>query len=446
VKKQLILRTLVFCLCLFMLFSAASPLAFAQEEESPPSMEEVSAAYLYHLERGTAVAQKNADTPVGAGSTVKIMAGLLLCEELSSRLETRIEITEELMAEVPLSPGFSLKIAVGDVFTAEQLLYTALCGSYNDAYYLLAAYTFGSVDAMLQKMNQRARDLETEHTFYRDVTGIQSGSQTTACELARIATEAYENKLYMKLCDTDAYMLKSKNISRTVYNRNALISTQGGTVTKYYDKNCYGMSAGSTPTDGNCVVTAAKHETETYLCITLGGNETEAYEYGYVVVKRLIDWVFDTYSYVEVISADKDVWRIPVTVSELVSEIPLRTHESFSAYIPKGTDVEKEITYSIRLESETLEAPVEKDTFVGYVAIVYQGKTLKTLPLYTTEEAERSSFIGTIKLMQELLGNRASLAGILFFCAALTAWIVTEVTLSRKRRRRWDKYFSDKMT
>jgi len=79
VKKQLILRTLVFCLCLFMLFSAASPLAFAQEEESPPSMEEVSAAYLYHLERGTAVAQKNADTPVGAGSTVKIMAGLRWC-------------------------------------------------------------------------------------------------------------------------------------------------------------------------------------------------------------------------------------------------------------------------------------------------------------------------------------------------------------------------------
>lgn len=416
-----------------------------KDPNAPPSMEEVGAAILYHLERGTPVAQKEADSVIGAGSTVKIMAGLLLCEELASRKSAQIEITEAMMSEVPASPGFSFGIKAGDSFTVEQLLYVAVCGSYNDAYYLLAAYAFGSTNALLLKMNRRASDLEAEDTVYRDLTGIQSGSQTSASDLIKIATEAFENDLYMELCDTDIYSLSTSTVTRTVYNRNALISTRGGTVTKYYDKNCYGMNAGSTPADGNCVVTLAKHKGQTYLCVTLGGLEDDTHEYGYVVLKRLLDWVFDTFAFIEVISPEKDLWQIPVTLSDPDKTLPLRTHEAYSAYVPKGIDVEKEITYSIRLESDSLEAPVEKDTFAGYVAIVYQGKTLQTLPLYTTERAERNGFVGTLKLMQDLIKNRAVLSGILFFVLSLTVWIATEIILSRRRRHRWDKYFSDKI-
>ncbi len=443
--KKIVFRALVFCLLLFLLIPLTVPLSYADTSLSLPSMEETGAAYLYHLERGTAVLQKNESTLIGAGSTVKIMAGLLFCEELAPRLSERIQITEELMASVPASPGYSLRIEAGDVFTAEQLLYASLCGSFNDAYYLLAAHIYGSVNEMLSKMNRRAQELGAENTLFRDVTGIAGSSQTTAQDLCRIATEAYENDLYMRLCDTEAYVLTTQRISRTVYNRNALISTQGGTVTKYYDKSCYGMSAGSTPEDGNCVVTVARHADATYLCIALGGKETDTWEFGYVVAKRMIAWVLDTYAYIEVLSSDRDVWHIPVEVSDLVTEIPLRTHESYAAYIPKGTDVEKEITYSIRLESDTLEAPVKKDTFVGYVAIVYQGQTLKTLPLYTAEDAERSSFIGVMRGMRDLIKNRAVLAGLIFFVIALCAWIVAEVVISRRRKHRWDRYFSDKI-
>ena len=443
--KRTIFRALAFCLLLLLLFPLTLSVSSAEENTATPSLEEVGAAYLYHLERGTAVLQKNESDPIGAGSTVKIMAGLLFCEALANRLSEKIEITPDLIAAVPAAPGYALRIEMGDVFTAEQLLYAALCGSFNDAYYILAAYTYGSTNALLSKMNRRAGELGAQDTLFRDITGIQGTSQTTPRDLCRIAVEAYENDLYMRFCDTEAYVLNTQRIVRTIYNRNALISTQGGTVTKYYDKNCYGMSAGSTPEDGNCVVTAAKHADATYLCITLGGKETDNTEFGYVVAKRMIGWVSDTFAYIEVLSSDKDVASIPVEVSDLVTEIPLRTRESYAAYIPRGTNIEKEITFSIRLESDTLEAPVEKDTFVGYVAIVYQGQTLKTLPLYTTASAERSNFIGAMRLMQDMIGNRAVLVGIIFFVLSMTVWIITEVSISRRRKHRWDKYFSSKI-
>jgi AraC-like DNA-binding protein len=98
--KRTLLRALAFCLLLFLLFPVATTVSFAEESKATPSLEEVGAAYLYHLERGTAVLQKNESDPIGAGSTVKIMAGLLFCEALANRLSEKIEITPELIAAI----------------------------------------------------------------------------------------------------------------------------------------------------------------------------------------------------------------------------------------------------------------------------------------------------------------------------------------------------------
>lgn len=440
-KSRLPQSALAFFLCLLLFFSALSLPAYASESTAP-SMKEASSVYLYHVERMSAVLSKNVSKSVGAGSTVKIMAGLLLAEALESRQEERVEITSEMMLEVPDSPGFSLKLAAGDALTVRQLLYAAICASYNDAFYLLGAYTFGSTVDFLEKMNQRAAAMDLEKTTYTDVTGINPGSLTTAHELAAVAIEAYETPFYMELCSTDSFRLVTDRIERTIYNRNALISTQGGTVTKYHNPDCEGMSAGTTPADGNCVVTVAKHETETYLSIVLGGKETDTEEYGYIVTNRLLDWVYATYSYVKVISEDEDICTVPVEVSDLISELPVRTKQSFSAYLPSDIDVKTEVTYSIRLTAPTLEAPVAEETFVGYVAVLYDGQVLTTLPLYTTASAERSVFMGVMKDMQDFLLKRSVLAGMIFFLLSVTAWIVIETVTSRRRRRKWDKYFS----
>lgn len=443
-KTRTYVRSLAFFLC-FLLFLSAFSMIVAAEGSKTPSMKECSAAYLYHVERMSAVLSKDAKKSVGAGSTVKVMAGLLLCEALEHRQSETVEITEDMMLEVPSSPGFSLRLEAGDVLSVEQLLHAAVCAGYNDAFYLLGAYTFGSTDDFLEEMNRRADALELEKTVYTDVTGINAGSVTSAEELARVAIEAYETPLYMKLSSKDSYRLNTDRINRTLYNRNALISIQGGAVTKYYNNDCEGLSAGSTPTDGNCVVTSAKHETETYLCIVLGGKEEENTEYGYVITNRLLDWVYDTYSYVEVLSSERDICTIPVTVSDLVSEVPVRTKESFSAYLPSTVDAETEVTYSIRLTESELEAPFGEETFVGYVAVIYDGQVLTTLPLYTTESAERSPFMGALRDLQDLILKRSVLSGLIFFAVALLAWIVTESVISKRRRKKWDKYFSRKI-
>ena len=123
----------------------------------------------------------------------------------------------------------------------------------------------------------------------------------------------------------------------------------------------------------------------------------------------------------------------------------MRTKDSYSAYLPKDIDVEESLGYSIRLSEEVLTAPVEEGAQVGYVAVLYEGQVLASLPIYTVATVARNPFMGLMRDLQELLLDRAVLAGLIFFAVALAAWIALEMILSSRRHRRWDKYFSKKI-
>jgi hypothetical protein len=113
--------------------------------------------------------------------------------------------------------------------------------------------------------------------------------------------------------------------------------------------------------------------------------------------------------------------------------------------LPKNAEIGTDILYSVRLFYTSLEAPVTKDTHVGYVAILYNGKNIGTLPLYTAGEAERSGFVGTLMAIKSLTKSRMFLSGFLFFSASVVVWIAAEIVISRHRKHKWDKYFSMKM-
>ncbi len=446
--KHLSVYRRLFCLALALLFSwLVLPFsANAAAEASPlPSMDEASAVWFSHIESGTLVASKAVDTNISAGSSVKVMAGLIFAEQYADRLSDDIALTDELWENAsPYFKGHRLGLEEGDVIGVQSLLYAAICGSCNDAFYTLAVELDGSVEAFLARMEQTASDIGMKNTHFEDVTGVQSGSRTTARDMATLAGIAYQNELYMRLSSAPSYTFSSVTFHNyEIHNNNSLLSTQKET--KYYQKYCIGMSAGSANDGGNCVITVAKHENETYICVVLGGTETDTEKYGYRIANRLIDWVYATYRYMEVISPESEICTIPVTVSDRTQEVAVKTNETLSAYLPRDVEIGKDVIYSIRLTNTELEAPFEENTFVGYVAIIYDGRTLGTVKLYTIEGAERSGFIGTLMRIESLFENRAFCAGAIFFVLAVVGWIVTEYILNKRRRHKWDKYFSEKL-
>jgi D-alanyl-D-alanine carboxypeptidase len=419
------------------------PFFASAAEITPPSVEEATAVYLKNLESDLLVYSKSERFVLGAGSTVKIMTGLLLCEKLSAYSQETIEITESLFASIPKTHGRSLKLTLGEVVTIEQLLWAAVCGSYNDAYYVLASLASGSVENFIAEMNARAAAMRLSNTVFEDVTGIVDGSRTTAEEMAQIALVAYQNPFYMALCSERSFDFYSSKKSQTLYNNNKLDSPDYDQ--KYYNKKCIGMSAGSTTRDGNCVVTFAKKDNQTYVCVVMGGKEVDGIEFGYRIANRLVDWVFSAYSYTQILFPDTKICTLDVTVSDTATSVDVVVKDSLFAYLPKGLELGTDITYSIRLTETELEAPVNKDQFVGYVAVLYDGRVLGTAPLYTAGEASRSSIGNGLSAIRSWLENRAVVAAIIFFVIGVSTYIIVEYVLQRRRHNRWDRYFSDKV-
>lgn len=430
-------------LCLFLMLIPIFGISASADLPSLPSLDGANAVYFAHVESGAVVCEKNATQQVAAGSSVKVMSGLLFCEQLGNRQNETVLITEEMVID---SYGYRLYIEAGDLIPVSQLLYAAVCGSYNDAFDVLACYIAGSKSAFVTQMNQKAAALGATQTIFTDPSGIDDSSRTTASDLGKIALAASQNPLYMEINSTVRYTFRATGMlpDKTVYNPNALLSSS--TTAGYTNSRCHGMSAGQTTLGGACVVTLADNGKEQYVSVVLGGTVTESENHAYLLTNRIIGWVYASYTYMEVISPDTELCSIPVTVSDVISELEVRVKDSCYLYLPKNYEIGKDIVYSIRLINDELEAPVEDGAFVGYVAILQGGKTLTTLPLYTVGGAERSDFISSMKSIQEITTSRAFVAGAIFFVVVLTAWIVTETVIVYHRRHKWDKYFSMKMS
>ncbi len=429
-KKSILLRSLMLFVGMLMLLQTALPIT-AKAEQELPSMDEAAAVYFYHLKSGAVICSKNETAVLGAGPCGKVMAGLLLCRTLGNRLEETVYITDDMVDR----SGHSLELEAGDILSVRELLFAALCGSYNDAYNALACFSAGSVSAFVESMNTAAAELGAQNTRFTDVSGVGDRSITTAYDMALIARAAYENELYMTACSTYEYSIPSH---KDFKNRNKLISDPA-----YYNKKCVGMCAGETNIGGNCVLTVAENGQESYLCVVLGVQKTDEQ---YTVANRIINWVYKTYSYVDVITPDTVVCTLPVTVSDLTHEVEVKTNETLTCFLPANVDIQKEITYSIRLLHTSLEAPVTEGTPVGYAAVMWNGQTLGTVPLYTAGSAERSGFVSSLKSIQAITQSRVFVAGLVFFLLAFSGWMVTEYILLLRKRHKWDKYFSTKIS
>ena len=440
-KTRTPIRALSLALCLLFFVSALPLFASADSNvAAPPAADAASAVYFYHIEGDNAIVTKNETTLLPAGSTVKLLSGLILCEEFSDRRGDTVVLTNEMLGGSNSGP-----LTVGRTVTIGEILYAAVCGSYNNAYQALVyLLTDGNSDAFLVKMNARAKELGATHSSFYDPIGTMDKSYTTAFELAQIAKAAYQNELYMQLCGTEYSYLPS--LATTIYNRNELV--HANKTNKHHLDKCNGMTAGTTTAGGDCVVASATNGRESYLCIVLGCKESGQdvnNNQAYLLSNKLINWVYRTYADVAVVTPETVVCKIPVTVSDMTTEVEVRTSETLTCYLPATVKIGEDVTYSIRLTQTELEAPVTEGIFVGYLAILYQNEIIGTVPLYTAGSAERSSFVSSLKVIQSLTKDRRFVAGAIFFSLALLSWVTVESVLKKQRHRRWDKYFSNKI-
>jgi D-alanyl-D-alanine carboxypeptidase (penicillin-binding protein 5/6) len=135
-------------------------------------------------------------------STTKIMTALVALD--IGNIDQKITCTDEIKNVSADSSLANLK--PGDTLTLKQLLYGLLLPSGNDAAIAIATGLSGSVDAFVEKMNEKAVSLGATGTHYITCNGLPDPDHyTTAYDMYLIFRAALKNKDFMDIISTKEF-------------------------------------------------------------------------------------------------------------------------------------------------------------------------------------------------------------------------------------------------
>ncbi len=415
-------------LLIIMLFSALS--LSASDAPEPPQTDGAHSVCLYDKTHGRYIVEQNGADMVNTSTSAKVMTGLIACEMLSDRLDEIVTVTEKTLSEVS---GYSMKLVVGEKITVKDLLYAAICGSYNDAAYVLAHYLGGDTQGFADLMNKRAEELGAKATVYTNPLGYPDSAamMTTAYDTLKIALAASENPLYMEICSAVKYTAGATNKSeaRQFYNRNFLVSSNSNA--SYFDSRCAGMNAGySGETGGWSIITLVHDDGADYICVLLGGKESEdgSEIYAYDSVNELVDWVCDTYNNYELFKAGDELGAVDIGRTSISTKAPYVAESDVTVYVPTTTNTE--ISYKFDITPE-LKAPMSAGDNIGRVVVTCNGETVGEASLLLKESYE----VNYIMLIIEKIGDYTT--GRAFIATAVCFAILLSFTLMKKSARKY---------
>ena len=404
---------------LFIILTTVLTVLPAAAVESP-EVDGGEAIVLYDKTHKRYIVEENGFAMLNTSTSAKIMMGLIACETLSDRLDQTVTITEDMISG---ASGYSMSLKVGEKIKIEDLLYGAICGSYNDAAYALAHICGGS--GFVDMMNDRALELGAKNTTYVNPIGYPDSSSmiTTAYDTLKIAIAASDNELYMSICSAVRHTMAQTNKSaeRVIYNRNYLVCS--ATTGSYYNAKCKGLNAGySGEAGGWSVVTLIEDDGAEYICVLLGGKENAdgSEIYAYDSVNTLANWVCKTYDDYTIFPAGAQVGTTNIgLVGVTTNDAPYIAADDLTVYVPAGC----EVSYHVEIDKD-LKAPIAEGTVIGKVIATADGDKVGEVDLLLKNSYEANSIMVVIDKIGSYTMSRAFVATIICFVVLLAAVLI----------------------
>ncbi len=142
-------------------------------------------AVLMDFDTGQILFEKNPHERLRPASITKIMTVLLALE--NAKPEDVVTMSHDAVFSIPRGSSH-IALTTDEQVTVKDLCYAAMLPSANDACNGIAEFVSGSMDAFVQRMNERARELGATDTTFQNAHGLDEDEHlTTAYDMAMIA-------------------------------------------------------------------------------------------------------------------------------------------------------------------------------------------------------------------------------------------------------------------
>jgi D-alanyl-D-alanine endopeptidase (penicillin-binding protein 7) len=201
-----------------------------------------SAAYVVEPETGKVLLRKNDEAVLPIASLTKLMTALVVIDARLP-LEEEITITEE---DVDTERNSRSRLRVGTSLPRAEALRLALMSSENRAAHALGRAYPGGLDAFVAAMNRKARALGMGSTTFVDPTGLSNRNQSTAHDVALLATAASRQPMVREYSTTPQHLVLLGQRTLRFNNSNRLVKSP------YWDINL--QKTGYIVEAGQCLV------------------------------------------------------------------------------------------------------------------------------------------------------------------------------------------------
>ena len=220
---------------------------------------------------------ENQNDKMEIASTTKILTAITVIENADILMKASIP-KEAVGVE-----GSSIYLREGENWRVLDLLYGLMLRSGNDAAVALAMITSGSLERFAELMNETALKAGAKNSNFVNPHGLHDPKHySTAADMALITAYAINNDIFAEIVKTKTHKAIKEFDGATeevvFYNKNKLL---------YSYPYAVGVKTGYTKHSGRCLVSAARKDGVTLVCVTLNVYDT------YGVSKDLFDRFFD---------------------------------------------------------------------------------------------------------------------------------------------------------
>lgn len=328
-------------------------------------------AILMDWSTGRILYNRNAFQPRDPASTTKILTALIALEK--GRLDDKVTVSKR----AAYTPGSSMYIKPGDVYSLHDLLHGLLLRSGNDAAAAIAEHIAGSVENFAVLMNARSKQIGTTASRWVNPHGLTAaGHVSSAYDLALIAREALKNPTFQKIVSTRETPLKFEYLERDVvlHNTNRLLSGFPG---------ADGVKTGTTAAAGACLVASATRDQHKLIAVVLhAGNRWR--DSG-----QLLEWGFANFRLATLGAAGEVVVEAPVKGGRQLA-VPLALADQVSTVLPRtGAAVPK-----LELEvQDQIAAPIKKGQALGRAHLHEDGRLLAETVLVAAADVPKATLL-----------------------------------------------------
>ncbi len=426
--KKIVCIALIICLVFSLNITASAYEVTSFEVEAKNAM-------LVSLDTGEVLYSKGADEKIYPASITKLMTAAVILDAYPDPSAIDVTMTQNAYDRILGTGSVVLNAKVGEVINGKDALASVLISSAGDIVYAYAEAISGSVEAFVDKMNEKAAELGLNGTHYENPIGLHHEENYTTVNDIRVLAEYLITNypVVNEITCKSRYKMAETNMTgeRLLVTTNYMIDPN----TVYYYPYCTGLKTGFTDEAGRCLVSTAKYEGYNYLCITMNCPTQSGRRTEFTTSKQLFKWAFTEFEYRSVLDIKTPVTEIGVRLSSDSDYVSLYPVKQLRSILPKEAD-NSSIVIEPHLVAKSVDAPVKKGDVLGTADVIFAERVIGTVDLIAGNDVESNAFLVALDGVRKVVTSTAFKTVVFCVIAAVVLFILYVIHINKKGKKK----------